>query len=230
MYAFTHGQTLCLVYEDFYLAIGFTFYEYIKIKSFVILYATLYIDIMDRRKIIFLLAAASIFIVAVLMHFAGSRSRASTPGEKTAKNESLIRSQEVHLYFGDPGNSFLNAETRRLIHSSDPAESGENILKMLIQGPGPGLMRTIPPETRVTALYITEDATAYVDLSKEVSDNHPGGVITELLTIYSIVNSLVLNIPEIKKVKILIAGREAVTLAGHVGLRPCFKADMLLIR
>ena len=186
---------------------------------------------MDRRKIIFSGAAAAIFVVAVLiMHFAGSRSRASTPGEKTAKNESLIQSQEVHLYFGDPGSSFLSAENRRLIYSSDPAESGENILKMLIQGPGPGLMRTIPPETRVTALYITDDATAYVDLSKEVSDNHPGGVITELLTIYSIVNSLVLNIPEIKKVKILIAGREAITLAGHVSLRPYFKADMLLIR
>jgi len=30
MYAFTPGQTLCLVYEDFYLAIGYTFYEFIN--------------------------------------------------------------------------------------------------------------------------------------------------------------------------------------------------------
>jgi hypothetical protein len=30
MYAFTHGQPLCLVYEDFYLAGGFTFYEFIN--------------------------------------------------------------------------------------------------------------------------------------------------------------------------------------------------------
>jgi len=35
MYAFTHGQPLCLVYEDFYLAIGYTFYEFIKIIGFV---------------------------------------------------------------------------------------------------------------------------------------------------------------------------------------------------
>ncbi len=31
MYAFTHGQPLCFVYEDFYLAIGFTFYEFINL-------------------------------------------------------------------------------------------------------------------------------------------------------------------------------------------------------
>jgi len=31
LYAFTHDQTLCLVYEDFYLAIGFIFYEFINI-------------------------------------------------------------------------------------------------------------------------------------------------------------------------------------------------------
>ena len=30
MYACTHGQPLCLVYEDFYLAIDFTFYEFIN--------------------------------------------------------------------------------------------------------------------------------------------------------------------------------------------------------
>jgi len=30
MYAFTPDQTLCLVYEDFYLAIGYIFYDGIK--------------------------------------------------------------------------------------------------------------------------------------------------------------------------------------------------------
>jgi hypothetical protein len=32
MHAFAHGQPLCLLYEDFYLVIGFTFYEFIKFK------------------------------------------------------------------------------------------------------------------------------------------------------------------------------------------------------
>jgi hypothetical protein len=50
------------------------------------------------------------------------------------------------------------------------------------------------------------------------------------MTIFSIVNSLILNIPEVDAVKILIEGRESMTLAGHIDLRSSFKANLLLIR
>ena len=52
----------------------------------------------------------------------------------------------------------------------------------------------------------------------------------ERLSIYSIVNSLILNVSEIQMVKILINGKDALTLAGHIDLRFPLKADMLLIR
>ena len=99
-----------------------------------------------------------------------------------------------------------------------------------IAGPAQDLMRTLPPGVTLRALFIDQDKTAYVDLNAAVKDNHPGGVRAELFTVYSIVNSLVLNIPEIDTVKFLIEGRDAMTLCGHVDLRFPFKADMLLIR
>jgi spore germination protein GerM len=136
----------------------------------------------------------------------------------------------VHLYFSDKDNSFLKAETRDLLHSDDPSEFGKNIVKALIKGPRTGLMRTIPVDTTLKAFYITKDGTAYVDLSDTIRDTHPGGVKSELFTIYSIVNSLTLNIPEIDTVKILISGKEAMTLNGHIDVRFPFKANMLLIR
>ena len=71
---------------------------------------------------------------------------------------------------------------------------------------------------------------ALVDFSAEIQENHPGGVATELLTVYSIVNSLILNIAEIEVVKILIEGQESLTLAGHIDLQQPFEANMLLIR
>jgi len=136
----------------------------------------------------------------------------------------------VHLYFSYKDNSFLKAETRDLFHSDNLAEFGKNIIEALIEGPRTGLMRTISENTSLKAFYITPDGTAFVDMSDVIRDAHPGGVKSELFTIYSMVNSLTLNIPEINAVKILISGKEAMTLDGHIDLRFPFKANMLLIR
>ena len=136
----------------------------------------------------------------------------------------------VHLYFSDKDNSFLKAETRDLFHPDNPAEFGKNIVEALIGGPRTGLMRTIPVNTTLKAFYITRDGIAYIDMSDTIRDAHPGGVKSELFTIYSMVNSLTLNIPEIDAVKILISGKEAMTLNGHIDVRFPFKANMLLIR
>ena len=103
-------------------------------------------------------------------------------------------------------------------------------VKALIKGPRKGLLKTIPADTRLNALFITPDGTCYIDLSEAVSRNHPGGSKSELLTIYSMVNSLVLNVPQIDRVQLLIDGNQAPTLAGHIDLQVAVKADMLLIR
>lgn len=136
----------------------------------------------------------------------------------------------VQLYFSDKENSFLIAEERKLSHASNPAQFGQTIIAALIQGPTKGLMRTIPTGTTLRALFVAPDGTAYVDLTATLSDAHPGGIQSEQMTIFSIVNSLILNIPEINAVQILIDGRESTTLAGHIDLRFPFKANMLLIR
>jgi spore germination protein GerM len=136
----------------------------------------------------------------------------------------------VHLYFSDKSNSFLTAEERDIFQPDNPVEFAKIIIEALIDGPQKGHMRTIPAGTKIRALYVTPDGTAYVDISNTIKDSHSGGIKTELFTIYSIVNSLVLNIHEIDTVKILIGGRESKTLAGHIDLSFPFKANMLLIR
>ena len=136
----------------------------------------------------------------------------------------------VHIYFADKNNAFLGSEERVLFHDDDPVEFGKVIIESLINGPEGEFMRTIPADTILRALYLTKDGTAYVDMSKEIKEKHPGGSRSELMTIYTIVNSLILNIPEIDAVKILIEGCESMTLAGHIDTRFPFKANMLLIR
>ncbi len=136
----------------------------------------------------------------------------------------------VHLYFADRNNYYLMSEQRVVSHSGDSVDYARSIVEGLIKGPQNSLERTIAASTELRAIYIIPAGVCYVDLSQAVEKDHPGGCNSELLTIYSVVNSLILNIPEIKWVKLLIGGKEVQTLAGHVDLEFPLEADMLLIR
>lgn len=157
-------------------------------------------------------------------------------GQKTVTHESQAQSEKlpdriiVHLYFSDSDNAFLASEERSLSASIRPETLGFQIMNALLEGPKQTLEPTIPEGTLLRGFYILKNRTAYVDLSRELREGHPGGAKSELLTIYSMVNSLILNIPEIETVKILVEGKEETTLAGHVDLRFPFRANMLFIR
>ena len=136
----------------------------------------------------------------------------------------------AHLYFADRNNYYLMSELRVISHSGDSVAYARSIVEALIKGPQNSLIRTIAASTELRAIYIIPDGACYVDLSQAVVKDHPGGCNLELLTIYSVVNSLILNVPEIKRVKLLIDGKEVQTLAGHIDLIFPLEANMLLIR
>jgi spore germination protein GerM len=179
---------------------------------------------------VFLVAAAGIVCTIVFLKPRGSEMLSIAEERPLTRATDQPGKTDVHLYFTDKENRFLIGEKRVLFPSDDPAGFGRQIIDALIKGPREGLMRSIPSGTAVRAIYVTGDGTSYVDFSETIRDNHPGGTQTELMTIFAIVNSLVLNVPEIDAVKILVGGREITTLAGHIDLRFPFKANMLLVR
>ena len=76
----------------------------------------------------------------------------------------------------------------------------------------------IPAGTTLRAFYVTDRGDAFVDLSSDVVRGHPGGSLNELLTVYAIVNAVSANLPAARRVQILVDGKEADTMAGHVDL------------
>ena len=154
----------------------------------------------------------------------------AAPARAVKGSPEAPQKEAVHLYFADSENAFLSAETRVLPHPPETTAFARAIVEALIEGPRTELTRTVPVQTTVRALYITSDGTLYLDLNEAVAETHPGGAQMELLTIYSLVNTLVLNLTDVDKVRLLIGGRDSVTLAGHIDLRSPFTADMLLIR
>ena len=79
------------------------------------------------------------------------------------------------------------------------------------------------------AFYVSEKGDAFVDLTG-IAAAHPGGSLTELLTVHAIVNAITANLPAIQRVQILVDGREADTIAGHVDIRRPLTRDTSLVR
>ncbi|MCP4690802.1 MAG: GerMN domain-containing protein [Desulfobacterales bacterium] len=177
-------------------------------------------------------AALAALVIWAALSWAPGVSSAQTDAAPNESDDDRTRSGKVvtHLYFSDRDNAHLMAENRVLPGAEDPAEFGKTLIHELVKGSRDGLTRTLPAETAIRALYVSGDGTAYVDMSEELSMKHPGGCGSELLTIYSVVNTLILNVSEINAVKILIGGRDATTLAGHIDLRFPFQANMLMVR
>jgi spore germination protein GerM len=144
--------------------------------------------------------------------------------------EMPVVKRAVHLYFGDRQGRYLSAEQRMVDQPADQALFARRLVQALIDGPMAGKSRTLPRDARLRALYRLPDGSVVVDFDAEAFANHPGGIETELLSIYSIVNTLVLNVTGIRSVKFLIGGFEADTLAGHVELNEPFSADMMWVR
>lgn len=121
---------------------------------------------------------------------------------------------EVKLYFSDSQAMYLVLEKRKIPQT--PSLARQAVIE-LIKGPeNSDLYPTIPEGTQVNELYIAGDI-AYIDLSEEIFKNHPGGSSGELMTVYSIVNTLT-EISQIKGVQILVEGNEKKSLMGHIDI------------
>ncbi len=121
---------------------------------------------------------------------------------------------EVNLYFSDSQAMYLVPEKRKI--SQTPSLARQAVIE-LIKGPESSeLYPTIPGGTQVNEVYIVDDI-VYIDLSEEIFKNHSGGSSGELMTVYSIVNTLT-EIPPIEGVQILVEGNEAESLVGHIDI------------
>lgn len=187
---------------------------------------------MDKKRLIVYALVCSLLtgiaVYGVVMLTAGKRS---TPFDGQSARKDKQDRIDVYLYFGAAADAFLVAEKRTVYGGADPTVLSKNIIDALISGPADkNLVRTLPENVSCRAFYLTDEGVAFADFSGSIRDKHPGGSEAELLAIYSLVNSLVLNVDEIKKVKILIEGNESGTLAGHIDLRFPFDANMRMIR
>lgn len=137
--------------------------------------------------------------------------------------------QEVTLFFSDANERFLVPEKRFIPKENEPELQAQEVVKALLTGSKTGLVNTFPEKAELQGIRMEGNDTLVVNFRESLTAHHPGGSAAEMATVYSLTNTLTANIPAVKKVKILIGGKERESLKGHIGLQQPFSMNRELI-
>ncbi|MEW6546561.1 MAG: GerMN domain-containing protein [Bacillota bacterium] len=184
-----------------------------------------------RRKIAgAILVAMLVASVAALPGCTLLRARAGKPAEipKVSPAPPADRTVRLTLYFADSQAQHLVPEVRE-VHQGN-VSLPDLVIQELIKGPtAPGLGITIPREARLLSSVKVEKGVAFVNFNKEFQSKHWGGSAGEMMTVYSIVNSLT-ELEGIKAVVFLVDGERLDTL-GHLDLtEPVERSEDLITK
>lgn len=140
----------------------------------------------------------------------------------------------VELYFPGEG-SLLVRERRELEVSENPEAQLDALARALVEGPrNDGLFAPLPEGISVRSVSLGSNGVVYIDLvseeGREEGQGLPaGGSTEERLRVYSLINTLVLNVGEARSAVLLWNGTQPETLSGHLDLtRPLLPDTDLL--
>jgi hypothetical protein len=172
--------------------------------------------------IVVLVICLALFFVTLFDYIYPPASGKYTTAKKKDK-------QEVTLFFSDANERFLVPEKRFISREKEPDEQAAEMVKALVAGSKTGLVGTFPEKAELQSVKMEGGDMLIVSFRESLAANHPGGSAAEMATIYSLTNTLTVNIPVIKRVKILIEGKERESLKGHIGLKNPFTINQELI-
>ena len=146
-----------------------------------------------------------------------NRKPAQLSSNLAAENKVTVR--PVTLYYQGV-DMLLGSEQRSVALPENPAAAMPVVIRELIKPPASPLhARSFPADTVVRAAYLLPDGTAFVDLGGATLTQGWGtGTHEELMAVYAVVQTVTANFPEAKRVRILVNGEPAETLAGHISL------------
>jgi hypothetical protein len=192
---------------------------------------------------VWLIVALVTSVIAALIYLPILRKRMKRAARLQEQSEEQARrelTQPIPINPGDPrvkaklfwisdeDNSMLLPAVVELPLSSDPVLRSKQVLNTLLAGPVDAELRTLPPDAVLLAFYILPDGTAIADFSEALATSTPSGIASEQMAVDSMARTLEANVPQVRRLKILIHGQEVETLAGHVDLTGTFVVNTKL--
>ena len=140
--------------------------------------------------------------------------------------------EEVALYLANDADGTITSTRDQVALPQDSTLRARTLLEhLLAQYSQPNTTHPHQPGQAIDDVFLltnpdpaTPGQLAVINLHSAFVDNHPSGILTESLTIQSIVGTLHAALPEITQIRFLVDGQPRDTLAGHADLRASYPA------
>jgi hypothetical protein len=159
----------------------------------------------------------------------GISSQSTLQGLPLPSAQLLRRDAPLSVTLFYPVNGLLSAGTAAVKRQPDTQAQARETLTALLADQRAELVAVLK-DVKLQEFYLDSTGTAYVDLIPNQQKEISASAGEELLALYAIVDTLMLNFEEVKQVLFLLDGRESRTLAGHVDLSRKFTKRMDLVR
>jgi germination protein M len=123
--------------------------------------------------------------------------------------------QRIMLLFAGADGQ-LHPELREVPLPAEAHERARVVVRELLAGPTAGLAPVVPYPAEVNAVFVDPSGLAFIDITAPPAPLQGSNI--ELMLVYGVVDSVLLNCPELRAVQILFGGAEVGTLTGHLDL------------
>ncbi|MBW2621961.1 MAG: GerMN domain-containing protein [Deltaproteobacteria bacterium] len=137
--------------------------------------------------------------------------------------------QRVSLLFPFQDATGLGLEKRSVELKEGLANQAREIILALLAGPRTRLASVFGPGEHLRQVFVNQAGIAYVDLAESAVKGSAAGVMSARLRLWSLVNSICINLEAVKAVKILVGGQEVSTFMGHIDISRPLYPDYSLI-
>lgn len=161
--------------------------------------------------------AMSLYVWQLRKHAPDDSSATVTPEVVTTPANAIQK--QITLWVAHDDTGTLKSQPLSIALSSERQREAEDILRALVgvysakDSPHP-----LPAGAGARNVYFVNPGLVVIDLNSELATGQTSGIFAEELTIASLAQTLNANIPGISRVKFLVDGKEASTLAGHADL------------
>lgn len=191
---------------------------------------------MIPRQFVIAVIALAALVIAMSVYVWRLREHQVREEQPTVQNTPSARvvppaagpAEQVTVYVAYDDSGELRTQSVSIPLSSDRQQHAAQLLRALLDlYMAKGSPHPLGPGSDIRDVFLVDPGIAVIDLNSAFADSQVSGVLTEELTVCSLVQTLATNLPGLVRVKFLVDGKERDTLAGHVDLSHFFDVSQI---